>query len=131
MASTNGTNGSHAEHPLAGYSMLDETKKALDNLLSLVNGQMPSECRQLVTEVSFKTINTGSPYFPTPFKETEAVSALKAVEAGIAAGIANMLYDERKRNTVVDIERASCFLFSTYLVTIGGSCMSTGTTLIS
>lgn len=109
-----------APNESAHYSMLEETQKTLGTLLSLAKSQIPPECAQLAADTAFKTLNTGSPYFPVPFKETEAVSALKAVEAGIAAGIADLRYGEQKRNITVDLERASCFLFSSYLVTIGG-----------
>lgn len=113
MTGTNGTNGPRC-------LMLDETQKSLQLLLRLAKGQIPQECYALITNVDFTTANTGSPYFPSPFKQTEATSALKAVEAGMAAGIANLAYGERKRKMVVDWERASAFLFSTYLATVGG-----------
>jgi len=111
---TNGTND-------PGYSMYEETRKALETLLSLAESQIPSECVDLIKDVEFMTANTGSPYFPCPFKETEAQSALKAVEAGIAASIANVRYErQQKRKSKVDLERASCFLFSSYIVTVDG-----------
>lgn len=113
VTGTNGTNGPR-------YSMLDETRKSLQLLLRLAKGQIPQECYALITNVDFSIANTGSPYFPSPFKQTEAISALKAVEAGVAAGIADLAYGERKRKIVVDWERASAFLFSTYLATVGG-----------
>ena len=113
MTGTNGTNGPRC-------LMLDETQKSLQLLLRLAKGQIPQECYALITNVDFTTANTGSPYFPSPFKQTEAISALKAVEAGVAAGIANLAYGERERKMVVDWERASAFLFSAYLATVGG-----------
>ncbi|OCL08686.1 alpha-methylacyl-CoA racemase [Glonium stellatum] len=100
--------------------MLDETRNSLQVLLQLAKGQIPQECYPLITSVDFTTANTGSPYFPSPFKQTEATSALKAVEAGVAAAIADLAYGEQKRKMVVDLERASAFLFSTYLATVGG-----------
>jgi len=109
-------NGNTEEH----YSMLEETRKSLGVLLQLAKSQIPQECRQLITDVQFHTANTGSPYFPCPFKETEATSALKAVEAGIAVSIANLQYGEQNRKATVDLERASAFLFSAYLSTVGG-----------
>jgi hypothetical protein len=53
-------------------------------------------------------------------KENEATGALKAVEAGIASAIADLALGKQERRATVDLERASCFLFSTYLATIGG-----------
>lgn len=102
------------------YSMLEETEKTLETLLQLAKDQIPQECRRLIADATFETANTGSPYFPCPFKETEAMSALKAVEAGIAASIANLIEGERDRRLVVNLERASAFVFSAYLSTIGG-----------
>ncbi|KAF2092152.1 alpha-methylacyl-CoA racemase [Saccharata proteae CBS 121410] len=110
---SNGTSESH-------YSMTEETQKTLDSLLQLAKSQIPPECRDIIAQTEFTTINTGSPYFPCPFKETEATSALKAVEAGMAASIANLIYGEKKRKVTVDLDRASAFLFSAYLSTVGG-----------
>jgi len=103
------------------YSMRKETQQALRKLLQVAKGQIPRECRQLIAEASFTTSNAGvAPNFPCPFKETEAAGALKAVEGGIAAAIANLRYGAQARSITVDLERASCFLFSTYVATVGG-----------
>lgn len=124
------SNGAHSTpngigHAINGsgssrYSMLEETRKSLDVLLQLAKSQIPPECYQLITSVSFETQNSGSPYFPAPFKETEATGALKAVEGGMAAAIADLVYGKKERKMVVDLERASCFLFSAYLATVAG-----------
>ncbi|KAF2139567.1 uncharacterized protein K452DRAFT_289573 [Aplosporella prunicola CBS 121167] len=116
MVASNGSNGSSFE----AYSMADETRRTLDNLLHLAKSQIPSECRDIIARTTFHTDNTGSPYFPCPFKETEATSALKAVEAGMAAAIADLVYGEQDRKITVDVDRASAFLFSAYLSTVGG-----------
>jgi|SRR5579871_5931948 len=110
---TNGTTDRH-------YSKRKETQRALRKLLQLAKGQIPLECRQLIADTLFTASNTGVPDFPCPFKETEAVGALKAVEGGIAAAIANMRYGAQERNITIDLDRASCFLFSTYVATVGG-----------
>lgn len=102
------------------YSMLAETKRSLDVLLQLARPHLPSECIPLIRKVQFRTANTGSPYFPCPFKETEATSALKAVEAGVAAALADLALGRKDRRATVDLERSSAFLFSAYLSTIGG-----------
>ena len=100
--------------------MLGETQSALDILLEAAKDQIPPECRQAIKRVSLTTANTGTPVFPCPFKETEATGALKAVEAGVASAIANLALGQQERKATVDLERASCFLFSTYLATVGG-----------
>lgn len=114
----NGTEQNGVKH--GRYSMLKETEKTLETLIQLAKDQIPQECRRLITSVTFDTANTGSPYFPCPFKETEAVAALKAVEAGIAASIANLIEGKRDRRLCVNLERASAFVFSAYLSTIAG-----------
>ncbi|KAF2680297.1 CoA-transferase family III [Lentithecium fluviatile CBS 122367] len=102
------------------YTLLDGTRSALKHLLDRVKDQLPEECLAHIDHVDFSTANTGSPYFPSPLKQTEAISALKAVEAGVAASIADLASESRERKINVDLERASAFLFSTYLATVGG-----------
>jgi hypothetical protein len=116
--STASSNGSHAAEE--GYSMQRESRKALSLLLGLTKAQIPPECRKLILDVAFSTLNAGTPYFPCPLKQTEAISALKAVETGIAAAIANFRFGQRPRRMTVDLDRASCFLFSAYLATVAG-----------
>jgi hypothetical protein len=113
-------NGSHKSNGTTSYSMLEETKKALEALLKLAKCQIPLECQQAIRDVTFTTANTGTPDFPCPFKETETAGALKAIEAGIASSIADLSLGPKKREASVDLVRASAFLFSTYLATIGG-----------
>lgn len=101
--------------------LLDGTRAALNHLLIRARAHLPAECLPHLARAHFSTANTGTPYFPSPLKQTEAISALKAVEAAVAASIAdlgNASVHERKIN--VDLERASAFLFSTYLATVGG-----------
>ncbi|KAF2020610.1 CoA-transferase family III [Aaosphaeria arxii CBS 175.79] len=112
-ADSNGTTQS------ADNTLLSGTRTALEHLLGRAEGYIPDEALQHISNVHFATANTGSPYYPSPLKQTEAISALKAVEGGIAAMIAN-LSESSHRSINVDLERASAFLFSTYLATIAG-----------
>ncbi|KAF2194940.1 CoA-transferase family III [Zopfia rhizophila CBS 207.26] len=100
--------------------LLEGTRDALDHLLYKAKHQLPEECFPHIAKANFSTANTGTPYFPSPLKQTEAISALKAVEAGVAAAIADFSYGAQDREIDVDLERASAFLFSTYLATVGG-----------
>jgi hypothetical protein len=109
-------NGTTAPH----YTLLDGTRSALKHLLERARAQIPEECLSHIDRVHFSTANTGTPYFPSPLKQTEAISALKAVEAGVAASIADLANELQDRKINVDLERASAFLFSTYLATVGG-----------
>lgn len=110
---TNGTEN-------AAYTLLEGTRIALEHLLARSRSQLPEECLPNIARVNFTTANTGSPYFPSPLKQTEAISALKAVEAGVATTIAHLQDGSTERRITVDLERASAFLFSTYLTTVGG-----------
>jgi hypothetical protein len=102
------------------YTLLQGTEQALKHLLEKARGQLPEACLSHVDNVQFSTANTGSPYFPSSLKQTEAISALKAVEASVAASIADLRTGSKDRSIRVDLERASAFLFSTYLATVGG-----------
>jgi hypothetical protein len=118
---TDGTpNGSHDGFAQANNLLLAGTRSALQQLLAKVEGQLPVESLPHITGVNFSTANTGTPYFPSPLKQTEAISALKAVEAGVASSIADLRDASTARNIDVDLERATAFLFSTYLATVGG-----------
>lgn len=101
-------------------ALLTGTRSALDHLLSKATDNIPEESLKHISKVDFSTANTGSPYFPSPLKQTEAISALKAVEAGIASTIADLCEGPSSRSINVDLERATAFLFSTYLATVGG-----------
>ena len=124
-ASSAYTNGVNAHHETNGvqsdvYSVLAETEKALESLLRAAKCQIPTELRPRIQRVKFTHAHTGIPDFPVPLKENEATGALKAVEAGVASAIADLALGEQDREATVNLERASCFLFSTYLATVGG-----------
>jgi hypothetical protein len=114
---SNGHNGTAANDDNA---LLAGTRTALQHLLTKAKQQLPAESLPHIASVEFSTANTGSPYFPSPLKQTEAISALKAVEAGVASSIADLKDGSTTRSINVDMERATAFLFSTYLATVGG-----------
>jgi hypothetical protein len=122
MVHTNGVNGNHKTNgvPSDAYSVLEETKGALESLLRAAKCQIPPELKTRIQQVQFTSAHTGVPDFPVPLKENEATGALKAVEAGVASAIADLALGEQDRRASVNLERASCFLFSTYLATVGG-----------
>jgi hypothetical protein len=107
-------------HSDQANALLAGTRAALRQLLAIAEGQLPEESLSHIANVDFSTANTGSPYFPSPLKQTEAISALKAVEAGVASSIADLKDGSTDRSINVDLERATAFLFSTYLATVGG-----------
>ena len=103
-----------------GYSMLAETKKSLEILLNLCSSHLPPESFDSIGSVVFTSQPTSTPYFPCPLKEIEAISALKAAEAGLAAGIWELRSGKKPGQVVVDLEKATCFLFSAYIATVDG-----------
>ena len=110
------TSGTTHDNPL-----LVGTKLALQQLLCKAKHNLPEESLPHIAKVKFSTANvTGNPYFPSALKQTEAISALKAVEAGVASAIADLHDGPELRDIDVDLERATAFLFSTYLATVGG-----------
>lgn len=120
MAPFLGAEHTHAVDATQGNALLAGTRSALHQLLAKAHDYLPGEALPHIASVHFSTANTGSPYFPSPLKQTEAISALKAVEAGVASAIADLHSHQRQRAIAVDLERATAFLFSTYLTTVGG-----------
>ncbi|KAF9690838.1 hypothetical protein EKO04_011099 [Ascochyta lentis] len=110
----------HATEYSHVYTLLGGTKTALEQLLAKAKDNLPQESLPHIAKAHFSTANTGSPYFPSPLKQTEAITALKAVEAGVASAIADLQNGPKMRGIDVDLERATAFLFSTYLATVGG-----------
>ena len=103
------------------YSVMSGAKQALRDLRSLAGAQILPEVDFHIDSVSFSTSSDGHKiYFPCSLKENEAAAALKAVEAGIVAALADLRYGPLIRKIEVDLERTAVFLFSTYIATIGG-----------
>ena len=117
---TDTTANGHANGSPNVYTLLNGTKSALEQLLVKAKDNLPEEALPHISRIHFSTANTGSPYFPSPLKQTEAITALKAVEAGVASAIADLQDGGKTRSIDVDLERATAFLFSTYLATVGG-----------
>ncbi|PFH58135.1 hypothetical protein XA68_14114 [Ophiocordyceps unilateralis] len=105
----------------ADYSSTAESAKVLSLLVSLVDDvSLPPSAAAKCSLVRFRAARD-QPYFPIPFKESETAAALKAVEACVAALLADTrLGQSRRRDVVVDHEKTTAFLFQAYLATIGG-----------
>jgi hypothetical protein len=117
MAQTNGTPAG------SRYSVLDGARKATGLLRELAAQQLSPSIIQHLDDVTLTTATDGAQiYFPCPVKETEALVALKSVEASVVAAIAAVRYPQEKpeRKIEIDLERTATFLFSTYIATIGG-----------
>ena len=103
------------------YSLKDGTACALKDLLQTSKQNIPDEINARAREVKFHSIEgDGRISTPCPFKETEAVSALKAVEAAFVAAIADLRCGAEARKITIDFERAVCFLFAAYICEIDG-----------
>lgn len=103
------------------YSLQKGIHSALRDLLGTADGVVPEEVRTHLRDVSFESEGHADDIaLPCPLKETEAVTALKAVEASTVAAISDLRFGMDKRDIKIDIERATCFLFAAYLSTVDG-----------
>jgi hypothetical protein len=104
------------------YSSLEEAKRILTLLLqqSDKSPPIPSKAAEISKNVRF-TAERDFPYLPIPFKETETIAALKAIEAGIASAIASVRYELASPPCItINLAKATGFLFQAYLATVGG-----------
>ncbi|WQF82283.1 Putative CoA-transferase family III [Colletotrichum destructivum] len=100
------------------YSSVAETKRLLDFVLGQV--RIPADAEKIARNVRFSAARN-LPYFPIPFKETELVAALKAIEGGVAGALAATKYGTAGGNRVsVNLEKSTAFLIQAYLATVGG-----------
>lgn len=81
--------------------------------------RLPPSFAKIKKNVVFRT-DSDRVYFPIPFKETETASALKGVEGGVASALAELKTGRHERQIKVDLEKATSFLFQSYLATVGG-----------
>ena len=103
------------------YSLKDGTACALKDLLQRSKHGIPDGISAQAQEVEFYSVEGDARIStPCPFKETEAVSALKAVEAAFVAAITDLRYGAEARKITIDFERAVCFLFAAYICEIDG-----------
>ena len=74
-----------------------------------------------ITGVKFQSIENESRIsLPCPFKETEAISALKATEAGAVAALTDLRHGPEKESIMIGFKRAATSLFAAYTSTIDG-----------
>ncbi len=108
--------------PRIGYSVVNGASTALHYLLLLCEKQIPEAAAIRHARNVLFTASPGGDvsYFPTPLREQETVAAIKALEACLAASIADLRHGAESRMIEVDVERAACFLMSAYLTTIDG-----------
>lgn len=103
------------------YSLQSGIHSALRDLLQAADGLVTPQVRDHLRDVTFGSSGYGDDIgLPCPLKETEAVMALKAVEASTVAAITDLRFGTDKRDIRISIERATCFLFAAYLSTVNG-----------
>jgi len=73
------------------------------------------DCAQYITICGKETW----PTIPTPWKETEAITAFKALEAATAIALGKLRFGFYETGTV-DADHATVFLFMNYLSSIDG-----------
>lgn len=107
--------------PATTYSSVAESRKIFDQLCELGDKvALPPTIRDIRPNVKF-TSSRDQPYFPIPFKETETTAALKALEGCVASALADLKEgSHQKRKITVNLEKATNFLFQTYIATVGG-----------
>ena len=118
MLEVNGFNANHQR-----YSQTEEARRIVELIASRPELRLPDAIIKQPSTVNFSclTPNDETAYFPIPFKEVETTSALKAIEASIAAQLAALRYgDTTPRKIDIKLEKVACFLFQSYLATVGG-----------
>ncbi|RAO64325.1 uncharacterized protein BHQ10_000337 [Talaromyces amestolkiae] len=105
------------------YSPTNEAQRILGFLCKQSQAlNLPDAVVENQDAVSFNS-TTNSIYFPIPFKETETLAALKAVEGLVAGEIANLRYgapSQRKRCVEISLEAATYFACQAYMAKVGG-----------
>lgn len=115
MASNGHTNG-------APYSPLLETSRIFSDLCAQSERfNLPPQVQANKDHVSFSSSHNEI-YFPIPFKETETLAALKAIEGSVAAAIADLRFGQaaQPRSVQVSLEGATAFGCQAYMAKIDG-----------
>ncbi len=103
------------------YSLQKGIHSALQDLLQAAHGLVVPEVEKYLQDVTFDSTGYADDIgLPCALKETEAVTALKAVEASTVAAIADLRFGMDRSNIKISIERATGFLFAAYISTVDG-----------
>jgi hypothetical protein len=105
------------------YDTVAESIKIFSTLLSDPKLGLPREITSQAAHIQIHGIG-GRPTIPTPWRETEAITAIKALEACIALAIAELRFPSGKQrppaSASIDADHATVSLFMSYLSTING-----------
>lgn len=100
------------------YSTITEAKTVFENLLADPSLPLTPQIRSLAPSVYIHGTNSW-PTIPTPWRETEAITALKALEASVTMALGKVRYG-LQQTADIDVDHATIFLFMSYLSTIDG-----------
>lgn len=85
--------------------------------------QLPAECEDLATEISFDPAATPHPVLPTPLKMTESSSALWALLSIISNAIVKDRFAIQQKG-IVNTDASTLYLMSSMLVSVNGKPLS-------
>ena len=103
------------------YSVQQSIKSALHQIFQSSNDLILMKTKDHVLKVVFESKSGEDRIgFPCPLKQTEAMSALKAVEIALVATIADLQEARQSGSISLSVERMACSLFAAYLCTIDG-----------
>ncbi|KAG7664326.1 uncharacterized protein J8A68_002145 [[Candida] subhashii] len=99
------------------YSALEETERIFSTLINsnLIPEELKSKAKQIKFYNERKNLSV-----PCPLKQTEMISALKALEATVALAISEERYGKTEDQCKIDLQHALLFLFSTYCSSVNG-----------
>lgn len=100
------------------YSTLNESKTTFQNLVEDHSLLLSPEIRALASKVNIRG-EEDWPVLPTLWRETEAITALKSLEAAVAMALGKVRYGI-DQTAEIDMDHATIFLFMSYLSTIDG-----------
>lgn len=104
------------------YSPVLETSRIFSHLCEQSERlNLPPEVLANKDRVSLSTSHNEI-YFPIPFKETETLAALKAVEGSVAAALADLRFGPgaQPRGVQVSLEGATAFGCQAYMAKVDG-----------
>lgn len=104
------------------YSVVRGAHDALQRLCNVCGNDLPQDVLSLATTVEIASMSGKGDgvHFPSPLREQDAATAIKALEASAAAAIADLRYGKENRKIRVDVDKVSPFLMSAYLTTLDG-----------
>ena len=104
----------------AAYDTVAETRNVFSALLNDSKLALPPAIQKQAHSVTIHG-HGGQPTIPTPWRETEAMTAMKALEACVVLAIAKARYPQiQAQSASVETDHATLALFMSYLSTING-----------